>query len=154
MINEALEPRALAQLLGLQNKRIVLTNGCFDILHIGHVRYLQKAKSQGDILIVGVNSDHSVRALKGPQRPVNTELDRVELLMALACVDYATIFEEATADHLIEIIKPDIYAKAGDYTLDTLPEKNTLLKLGVDVRFMPFEVGHSTTGLINKVQTP
>lgn len=131
----------------------VLTNGCFDILHIGHVRYLQQARQQGDCLIVGINSDSSVRALKGPERPINSEMDRAELLAALECVDYVTVFSEATADHLIEALEPALYVKAGDYTLETLPEKDTLLKHGVEARFMDFQAGHSTTHLIEKMRS-
>lgn len=133
-----------------QNQRVILTNGCFDILHVGHVRYLQATKKLGDILVVGLNSDQSVRALKGPQRPINAEQDRAEVLAALACVDYVTIFEEATADALIRALQPTIYTKAGDYTLDTLPERDTLLELGVEVVFIPFVSGYSTTQTIAK----
>ncbi len=133
-----------------QNQRVILTNGCFDILHVGHVRYLQATKKLGDILFIGLNSDQSVRAIKGPLRPINAEDDRAEVLAALACVDYVTIFEEPTADALITALKPDIYTKAGDYTLDTLPERDTLLQLGVEVVFIPFVSGYSTTQTIAK----
>lgn len=131
-------------------QRLILTNGCFDILHVGHVRYLQATKKLGEILVVGLNSDQSVRAIKGPQRPINAEQDRAEVLAALACVDYVTIFEEPTADALIRALQPTIYTKAGDYTLDTLPERDTLLELGVEVVFIPFVSGYSTTETIAK----
>ena len=136
-----------------QGQRVVLTNGCFDLLHAGHVRYLQAARAEGELLVVGLNSDYSVHALKGPQRPLNAETERAEVMAALACVDWVTIFPEATADHLIEVVHPDVYVKAGDYTLDSLPEKDTLLRLGIRVAFMPFSEGLSTTGLIARMQT-
>lgn len=145
-------PHELAP-LRQQNSRLVLTNGCFDLLHIGHVRYLQAAKAQGTHLIIGVNSDRSVKAIKGPSRPLNSEMDRAEVLAALACTDFVTLFDEDTADALISVIQPDLYLKAGDYTLATLPERETLLKLGIEVAFMPFIQGHSTTHLIQRMQT-
>jgi len=134
------------------HETLVLTNGCFDLLHVGHVRYLQAARAQGGCLIVGLNTDLSVQAIKGPSRPLNREEDRAEVLAALSCVDFVTLFAEPTADHLIEIVKPDLYVKAGDYTLDTLPERETLLRLAVKVAFMPFFAGHSTSSLIAKAQ--
>lgn len=136
-----------------QNTRVVLTNGCFDLLHIGHVRYLQAAKRMGTHLIIGVNTDRSVKALKGPSRPLNSEMDRAEVLAALACTDFVTLFDQDTADTLISTLQPDLYIKAGDYTLETLPERNTLIQLGIEVAFMPFIQGHSTTGLIQRMQT-
>ncbi len=136
-----------------QNSRLVLTNGCFDLLHIGHVRYLQAAKKQGTHLIIGVNTDRSVSAIKGPSRPLNSEMDRAEVLAALACTDFITHFDQDTADELISVLRPDLYLKAGDYNLDTLPERETLLKLGIEVAFMPFVQGHSTTGLLSRLKT-
>ncbi|MDJ0626067.1 MAG: D-glycero-beta-D-manno-heptose 1-phosphate adenylyltransferase [Candidatus Caenarcaniphilales bacterium] len=133
-----------------QNKKIVLTNGCFDILHVGHVRYLQEARKLGDILIVGVNSDQSVQKLKGESRPINKDIDRAEILKALSCVDYTWIFEEETADELIEKIQPSIYVKGGDYKEEDLPEYMTLKKLNVEVVFVNFHDGHSTTSIINR----
>ncbi len=133
-----------------QGQRIVLTNGCFDILHIGHVRYLQAARQEGDLLIVGVNSDASVRQLKGPTRPVNTDVDRAELLRALSCVDATFIFSEPTADALIRQVKPDVYVKAGDYSLETLPETPTLQSLDIEIVFMPFVSGYSTTRILER----
>lgn len=138
--------------LRTQNTRVVLTNGCFDLLHIGHVRYLQAAKRMGTHLIIGVNTDRSVKALKGPSRPLNSEMDRAEVLAALACTDFVTLFDQDTADALISTLQPDLYIKAGDYTLETLPERNTLIQLGIEVAFMPFIQGHSTTGLIQRMQ--
>ena len=132
--------------------QLVLTNGCFDILHVGHVRYLQAARALGDVLMVGVNADISVRGLKGPSRPVNQEHDRAEILAALECVDFVTIFTEATADRLIEVASPQIYAKAGDYSLETLPERETVLRVGAEARFLPFAAGYSTTQTIANLQ--
>ena len=139
-----------AQRQALKGQRLVLTNGCFDILHVGHVRYLQAARAQGDLLWVGVNSDLSVQRLKGPSRPINREEDRAEVLLALACVDAVTIFSEATADDLIKSVHPDLYIKAGDYTLENLPERETLLRLQITTLFMPFEAGYSTTSILAK----
>lgn len=135
-------------------KRLILTNGCFDILHIGHVRYLQAARAAGDLLLVGVNADSSVRELKGPTRPVNRDTDRAELLAALRCVDATLIFNERTADALIEAVQPDAYVKAGDYTRENLPETPTLERLGIEIVFMPFVQGYSTTQTLARAQTP
>jgi len=135
-------------------QRLVLTNGCFDILHVGHVRYLQKARQLGDFLLVGVNSDASVRSLKGPSRPVNSEMDRAEVLAALACVDAVTIFSEPSADQLIQQLHPQIYTKAGDYDLQNLPERETLLRLQIETVFVPFEAGYSTTATLLRAQSP
>lgn len=136
-----------------QQQRIVLTNGCFDILHIGHVRYLQAARQVGDVLLVGVNSDSSVRQLKGPSRPVNHDVDRAELLSALRCVDATLIFSEQTADALIERVQPAVYVKAGDYTRESLPETATLDRLGIEIVFMPFVSGYSTTSTLARAQS-
>src|SRR5579884_3042660 len=102
-------------------KRIVATNGCFDIIHVGHTRYLEEARKLGDILIVGINSDDSVRQLKGSSRPINNEADRAEVLASLRCVDFVTIFGEPTADKFLQTVRPAVYAKGGDYTTDNLP---------------------------------
>ncbi len=133
------------------NQTIVVTNGCFDILHVGHVRYLQETKSCADKLIVLVNSDKSVRAIKGEGRPVNNENDRAEVLCALSAVDFAVLFDETSPSKLIDEIKPDVYTKGGDYTLDTLPERDVILKNNISVKFIKFVEGKSTTGIINKI---
>lgn len=135
-------------------RRVILTNGCFDILHIGHVRYLQAAREVGDLLLVGVNADSSVRELKGPTRPVNHDQDRAELLAALRCVDATLIFSERTADALIQAVQPDVYVKAGDYTRENLPETPTLDRLGIEIVFMPFIQGYSTTQTLARAQAP
>ena len=133
-------------------QRIVFTNGCFDILHTGHVRYLKAARSLGDCLAVGLNSDVSVRRLKGPERPVNVEADRAEVLDALFAVDYVTIFDEPTAEDLIARIRPDVYVKGGDYTLDTLPEAKLVQQYGGRVAFVDLVPGRSTTKVIEKLR--
>ena len=132
-------------------KKIVTTNGCFDLLHVGHVRYLQKSKSFGDILIVMLNSDNSVKRLKGETRPLNNEHDRAEILCALSCVDYVVIFDEDTPRDLLDIIKPDIHTKGGDYTLETLPEADVIIKNNIKLELVTFVEGKSTTNLINKM---
>lgn len=133
-------------------KRIVFTNGCFDILHAGHVRYLEKARALGDCLVLGLNSDASVRRLKGPSRPVNREEDRAEVVGALKSVDYVTIFDEPTASELIALVKPAVYAKGGDYTLDTLPEAKIVQSYGGEVAFIDLVEGRSTTNIIEKIK--
>ena len=135
-----------------QGKKIVFTNGCFDILHAGHVRYLTAAKNLGDILIVGLNTDESVRKLKGSSRPVNKEKDRAEVLLGLKAVDYVVLFGEQTAENLISEVKPDIYAKGGDYTLETLPEAKIVQSYGGKVEFIQLVAGKSTTNIINAIQ--
>ena len=136
----------------LKGKILVSTNGCFDILHVGHARYLQKARSLGDKLIVCLNSDKSVKKIKGETRPVNCEADRAELLCALKCVDYVVLFEEESPRNLLEKIKPDIHAKGGDWTLETLPEADVILNGGGRVEFIDFVPNHSTTGIIEKIK--
>ena len=144
---------ALCDILRSGGKKIVFTNGCFDILHAGHVRYLQAARAEGDCLVLGLNSDSSVRRLKGPTRPVNNEADRAEVLDALQAVDYITVFDEPTAAELIELVKPDVYAKGADYTLETLPEAKIVQKHGGRVAFIDLVAGRSTTNIIKKIQT-
>lgn len=135
-----------------ENKKVVFTNGCFDILHIGHVRYLKESAKCGDILVIGLNSDNSVKRLKGETRPINNELDRAELLSELGFVDYVVIFEENTPEKLLDEIKPNIYTKGADYTLETLPEAKTVLKNGGRVEFINLVEGKSTTNVIKKIE--
>lgn len=137
---------------------VVLTNGCFDLLHLGHVRYLQQARALGDCLIVGLNSDASVRRLKGRGRPVQAERDRAEILAALACVDYVVVFDEDTAEHLVGTLRPDVYVKGGDYAaasfddlVRNLPEAGVVKSYGGQVRLLPFLAGKSTTELIKRI---
>ena len=131
-------------------KTVVATNGCFDILHVGHVRYLQKTKSLADFSIVMLNSDKSVKLIKGEDRPINNEDDRAEILNALSCVDYVVLFEERSPAKLLEAIKPDIYTKGADYTLETLPERDIVIRNNIKVEFIDFVQGKSTTNVIKK----
>lgn len=135
----------------LAGKKIVFTNGCFDIIHVGHVRYLTTAKSFGDVLIVGLNTDESVRKLKGAMRPVNNQYDRAEVLLGLKAVDYVIFFGEQTAESLIAEIQPDIYVKGGDYTLETLPEAKIVQSYGGRVELVNLVEGKSTTNIIEKI---
>lgn len=134
-------------------KTVVTTNGCFDILHAGHVRYLREAKSLGDVLVLCLNSDDSVKRLKGPSRPLNSEEDRAEVLSSLVSVDYVVIFEEDTPSNILEQIKPNIHVKGGDYSEESLPEAKVVKKGGGMVKFIPLVEGRSTTKLINKITT-
>ena len=131
-------------------QRVVFTNGCFDILHAGHVRYLEAARALGDCLVLGLNTDASVRRLKGETRPVNTELDRAAVVGALVAVDYVVLFDEPTAEMLIEKVRPAVYAKGGDYTRETLPEARIVEAYGGEVALVPLVAGKSTTGIIEK----
>lgn len=131
---------------------VVFTNGCFDILHVGHIKTLTRAKSEGSKLVVGVNSDSSVQRLKGPTRPVNPEQDRAQLLAALRCVDAVVIFEEDTPIELLEVIRPHVHVKGGDYQVDDLPEKDVVEKHGGRIVIIGLVPGRSTTNLIQKTQ--
>ncbi len=133
-------------------KSVVATNGCFDILHVGHVRYLQKTKSFADYCIVLLNSDKSVKSIKGPSRPINNENDRAEILCALSCVDYVVLFDEDSPRNLLDEIKPDVYTKGADYSMDTLPEADIMRKNGTKVEFIEFIEGKSTTSTIEKMK--
>ena len=135
-----------------ENKKIVFTNGCFDILHAGHVRYLKESKKFGDILIVGLNSDVSVKKIKGESRPINPEMDRAEVLAGLEAVNYIVLFDETSPVKLLEEIKPDIYTKGADYTVETLPEAKTVLSYGGKIEFIKFLEGRSTTKIIDKIK--
>src|SRR5437773_7722683 len=134
-------------------KKLVVTNGCFDLLHVGHVRYLQAARALGDALAVGLNSDRSVRELKGSGRPINNERDRAEVLAALECVDFVAIFPELSATQFIRASVPAIYVKGGDYTSETLnaEESAVLRKIGAKIRILPFEKGYSTSLLLERL---
>ena len=139
-------------LLADEGQRVVFTNGCFDLLHVGHVRYLQAARALAEVLIVAVNGDASVRALKGPTRPVNPEHDRAEVLAALACVDYVLIFHAERITELVHAIRPQVYAKGGDYTVENLnaEERIALGEVGADIHILPLEPGKSTTAMLAK----
>lgn len=133
-------------------KTVGFTNGCFDILHVGHVRYLRDARSECDLLIVGVNSDDSVKRLKGPDRPVNRQDARMEVLSALECVSYVTMFEEDTPETLIKLLTPDVIFKGGDWKEADIIGGDHVKKNGGRVRVIPFVSGYSTTGTINKIK--
>lgn len=133
--------------------RLVVTNGCFDILHLGHITYLESARQQGDLLLVGINSDSSVRELKGAGRPVNSETDRAAVVAALACVDAVCIFNERSALQFLIASQPDIWVKGGDYTLDSInqDERRAVEKTGGKVVILPLVPGKSTTTLLDKI---
>jgi len=158
-------PTPLNELVALRagwaadGRRVVLTNGVFDLLHVGHVGYLQAARTLGDLLVVALNSDASTRALKGPRRPLTPEAERAALLGALRCVDYVTIFAEPTAEAVVAALRPDVYVKGGDYAagehaapdLDRLPEARVVQGYGGDVRLLPYTAGRSTSELIRLI---
>ncbi len=147
--------KSLAAILaGLRasGKVIVLTNGVFDLLHVGHTRCLEDARSRGDLLVVAINSDKSAEALKGKGHPIVSEDERMEVLAALTFVDYVTTFEEATADALLDQLRPSLYAKGTDYSLKSLPEKDTLKKHDIKAVFVGDKKSHSSTKLIQKIK--
>ena len=146
------EIQKIAEDLKADGKTVVFTNGCFDIIHAGHVRYLQAAKELGDCLILGLNSDQSVRSLKGPTRPINHQDDRAEVVSALSAVDYVVIFEESTAENLVTAIKPAIYAKGGDYNIKALPEAAIVAQYGGKTILIPEVPGRSSSNIIKKMQ--
>lgn len=133
-------------------KRLAFTNGVFDLLHIGHLRYLKEAASLADVLWVGLNSDESVRQLKGPLRPIMPWAERAELLAALSPVDAVVFFNEATADDILRLVQPDLYVKGGDYTIATLPEAPTARALESEIKILPFVKGRSTTDIVQLVR--
>jgi rfaE bifunctional protein nucleotidyltransferase chain/domain len=153
-IVSAEEARAIANEMREQGRKLVFTNGCFDLLHVGHVRYLAAARALGDALLVAINGDESVRALKGKGRPLNLAADRAEVIAALASVDYVVVFPEVRATALLEKVRPAIYVKGGDYTTESLhaEERSALERMGTEIRILPFEAGHSTSGLLEKMK--
>ncbi|MBT8762545.1 D-glycero-beta-D-manno-heptose 1-phosphate adenylyltransferase [Desulfohalobiaceae bacterium Ax17] len=136
----------------LTDKKIVFTNGCFDLLHPGHVDYLERAKALGDVLVVGLNSDESVRRLKGPKRPINPEMDRALVLAGLGCVNFVIIFSEDTPYNLIKAVQPDVLVKGGDWPIDKIVGKDIVLAKGGEVKSLDFLPGYSTTSLIDKIK--
>lgn len=136
-----------------RGQRLVVTNGCFDLLHLGHVTYLESARNQGDVLLIGVNSDDAVRQLKGPSRPINAEFDRAAVLAALQSVDGVCIFQEKRATRFLGHAQPDVYVKGGDYTLETLDqeERRTVEQGGGKIVIIPFVPGKSTTATLEKI---
>lgn len=136
-----------------EGRRLVFTNGCFDLLHVGHVRYLQEARRLGELLVVGVNSDASVKRLKGPTRPLQSENDRAEILAALACVDFTAIFTEDTPAELIRVVRPDILVKGGDWRIDQIVGGEFVQSYGGKVMSLQFIEGRSTTRLIEQARS-
>ena len=132
-------------------KKVVFTNGVFDILHVGHLTYLEEARELGDVLIVGVNSDRSVKTNKGDKRPINSEKNRAEMLLGLKFVDFTVIFDEKTPENLLSLLKPDIHVKGGDYKKEDFPETEIVEKNGGEVKILSFVDNISTTEIINKI---
>ena len=148
-----LKREELVELVNAEKKKgktIVLANGCFDILHVGHVRYLEGARDLGDVLVVGINSDNQVTRLKGQDRPILSELDRAEIVASLNAVDLVTIFDEPTVTELLLAIRPDIHAKGTDYTEETVPERDIVRSFGGQVRIVGDPKNHSTSDLIRR----
>ncbi|MGI9086409.1 MAG: adenylyltransferase/cytidyltransferase family protein [Chthoniobacterales bacterium] len=143
----------IAHAMAAEGRRLVVTNGCFDLLHVGHVRYLESARELGDALAVGLNGDVAVRELKGADRPLNREQDRAEVIAALACINYVAVFQEMRATRFLETVRPAIYVKGGDYQLETLDpeEREALEKVGAEIRIIPFEADYSTSSLIARM---
>ena len=142
----------LVRKLKKDNKKVVFANGCFDVLHVGHIRYLEGARSLGDVLIVGINDDRSESQLKGHGRPIMPEEDRTEIIAALECVDYVVLFSDLTVENLLGIIKPAIHAKGTDYTAETVPERDIVLSYGGQIAITGDRKNHSTTDIISKIQ--
>lgn len=133
-------------------KRIVMANGCFDILHAGHVRYLEAARREGDLLVVAINSDSSTRKLKGKGRPILKEVDRAELVAALGAVDYVVVFQQPDVRSLLSELRPDVHAKGTDYTVETVPERDEATRLGIRIAIVGDPKDHSTRGLLERIR--
>jgi rfaE bifunctional protein nucleotidyltransferase chain/domain len=138
--------------LKADGKRVVFTNGTFDLLHVGHLRSLSGAREQGDVLVVAVNSDASVRSYKGPQLPIQPEAERAELLAGLRCVDYVTVFDEPTVDTLLRLLEPHVHAKGTEYDPKTIPERDSVLSYGGEIAIVGDPKSHSTSWLIKKIR--
>jgi D-beta-D-heptose 7-phosphate kinase/D-beta-D-heptose 1-phosphate adenosyltransferase len=141
-----------ADSLRREGRRVVFTNGVFDLLHPGHVRYLQAARAEGDALIVGINSDRSVRAIKGPERPITSAHERAEILAALACVDAVVVFDEDTPDRIIKLIQPDVLVKGADWANDAIVGRDTVEARGGRVVRMSIEQGWSTSAIVERIR--
>lgn len=155
MENKIKSPGALLKAVSAlkrRRKKIVFTNGCFDILHVGHVAYLKRARALGDALVIGLNSDDSVRAIKGESRPLNRQDDRAEVLSALSCVDYVTVFSDSTPERLIKSIQPDVLVKGSDWKADEIVGGQFVRSYGGRVVRIPFVKGYSTTSVIDKLR--
>ncbi len=143
--------RSLRELAASEGKSVVFTNGCFDLLHVGHIRYLKEAREQGDLLFVGLNDDESTRLVKGPGRPYVGQEDRAEVLAALRCVDYVVFFSERTAERLVSVLKPDTYVKGGNYRQEELPEARVVTSYGGRVHLTSLIADRSTSDLISTI---
>ena len=143
---------ALGDRLRAGGARIVFTNGCFDLLHRGHIDFLNRAKALGDVLVVALNSDASMRRLKGSDRPINRLEDRAQVLAALSCVDHLAAFDGDTAAEVLELVRPDVYVKGGDYTAEMLPEAPVVARLGAQVRILPYLEDRSTSAIIERIR--
>jgi rfaE bifunctional protein nucleotidyltransferase chain/domain len=145
------EMKEIISRLQSQGETVVFTNGCFDIMHVGHVRYLEGARALGDCLVVAVNTDESVRGRKGDCRPIVSQFERAEVVAALACVDYVTLFSEDTPSEIVDELRPDIDVKGGDYTLDQMPEASVVQAYGGKVVLVPMVEGYSTTRIVKRI---
>ncbi len=145
------EAKELGERLRREGRRIVFANGCFDVLHVGHVRYLAGARKEGDVLLVGVNSDRAVRELKGPGRPLLDEQGRAELVAALESVDYVVIFDDLTAEGMLREVRPNTHCKGTDYTEETVPEREVMKELGGAIRIVGDPKNHSTRALLQEI---
>ncbi|MCE9635490.1 MAG: adenylyltransferase/cytidyltransferase family protein [Planctomycetes bacterium] len=155
MARVVLDRAELAQILAAARaagRTVVLANGCFDLLHVGHARYLQGARAEGDVLVVAINSDASVRRNKGPSRPLQPESERAELIAAIGCVDYVTVFDEPTADALIRALRPDVHAKGTEWRADNVPELATVREIGARVAIVGDPKSHSSTDIAAKAR--
>ncbi len=150
-IKEGEELKRILLNLKAKKKRIVFTNGCFDLLHAGHIQYLEKARALGDVLVVGLNTDRSVRMIKGPLRPILPEAERAEILSGLWCVDYITLFDEPTPLRLIDFLRPDILVKGGDYQKETVVGRDVVEASGGEVVILPFVEGLSSSSIIETI---
>lgn len=148
------EAATMAAQLKAEGLQVVLTNGCFDLLHVGHIRYLEAARKEGDVLILALNSDQSVRRLKGPSRPIMNQDERAEIMGALACVDYVMIFDDPTVDRVIEKIRPSVHAKGTDYTESSVPERETVARVGGRVAIVGDPKDHSTRDFLKRIREP
>ncbi len=153
LVSSLPELKALVEDYRRQGLRTVFTNGCFDLLHVGHVRSLVDARSRGDRLIVALNSDRSIKAMKGPLLPIYPEEERVEIIGALECVDHVFVFDDLTVDRILREVRPEIHAKGGDYTVETLPERATVLAYGGSIAIVGGAKTHSTRDLIRKIRS-
>jgi D-beta-D-heptose 7-phosphate kinase/D-beta-D-heptose 1-phosphate adenosyltransferase len=150
-VREREELQRIIKDLKIKGKRIVFTNGCFDLLHVGHVRYLEQAKSLGDVLVVGINGDRSVQDLKGPRRPILPVEERAEILSGLGCIDYITVFDQPTPFERISVLQPDVLVKGGDWTREQIVGREAVEGAGGEVVILPFVEGSSTTHIIETI---